>query len=212
MTARAAGLLLWLLIGGLAASALLWQLKHPPRPPTLPAAKGARPPELPALAPAQPFQLPPPAHYADITVRPVFIAARQPEPPLPQDDAPVEKPPAGSELTPPLLMGIMIISQAKVALLRPEEPNAKTIRARVGDMVGEWRLEAIFPNRVVLQKGTEKRELALTRPKKPVGPRPGKRNGPGPAGPKPAPVAAPPDALPQPVPPPLLIAPNPPQQ
>lgn len=206
MTARTAGLLLWLLIGGLAVSAVFWQLTHPPRPPTLPAAKGTRPLELPVLTPVKPFQLPPPARYSGITARPVFIAARQPEPPPPQDEAPVEKPPAGPEPTPPLLMGVVIMPQAKVALLRPEEPNAKTARAKVGDQVGEWLLEAIFPNRVMLSNGSVKRELALVRTKKPVGARPGKRNGP-----TPVPVAAPPDALPQPVPPPLLIAPDPPQ-
>ena len=208
MTARMAGLLLWLLVGGLAASALFWQLKHPPQPPVAPNAKGTRAPELPTLAPTQPFQLPPLTHYADITAHPVFIAARQPEPPPPVEDAPAEKPQVGSEPTTPILMGVMILSQAKVALLRPEEPNAKTVRAKVGDKVGEWLLEAIFPNRVVLQKGTEKHELKLARPKKPVGSGSRKQNSPGP---KPAPVVAPPAPLPQPDLPLPLIAPNPPQ-
>ncbi|MFZ4790208.1 MAG: hypothetical protein ACOYMW_04830 [Candidatus Competibacteraceae bacterium] len=208
MTARTAGLLLWLLIGGLASSAVFWQLKHPPQPPVLPAATGARPPELPALTPVKPFRLPPPARYASITARPVFIAARQPEPPPPPDEITPSQPlPASPEPTPPTLMGVMIMPQGQVALLRPEEPNAKTARAKVGDRVGEWLLEAIFPNRVVLSKGSVKQELALVRTKKPLGSSTGKRNGP-----RPAPVAAPPDALLQPVPPPLFTVPGLPQQ
>lgn len=213
MSARTVGLWLWLAAGGLAAAVLVWQLRHPPRLPTA-AATGvtAQMPELPAVTPLEPFHLPPAEQYAETVARPLFIPARRPEPPPPLDKAPPPlATPTGSEQK-FLLLGVMITAQTTVALLRPEESNAKTIRAKAGDRVGEWRLETVFPNRVVLQKGAEKQELGLARPRKPVGPRLGKRNGPGPAGPKPAPVAAPPDALPQPVPPPLLIAPNPPQQ
>ncbi len=74
------GLVLWLLIGGLAAGAAFWQWRHPPRLQTLAqTAPGATPSlALPAAPPL--FQLPPLEHYRDIIAHPVFIAARQPEP------------------------------------------------------------------------------------------------------------------------------------
>lgn len=175
-----AGLALWLLIGGLAAATVLWRLAHPPRLPAL-AAAGSMP-QLPLPTPPPPFQLPPQEHYSDIVAYPVFIATRLPEPPS-EDASSVEKPPSGPEPT-PVLLGVMIMPQVTVALLRPVQPGAKTMRVRVGEMVGEWRLDAVFPHRVVLSKGPAKQELALTRPKPPAGSRPGRRTGS-----KPPPVA-----------------------
>lgn len=169
MTARSAGLLLWALVGGAAAAAVYWQLARPPRPPATAAAN--RPPELPAVEPMRPFHLPPLDQYGEIVLHPLFIAARQPEPPPPEEAAP-EKPPAPpgpqQKLT---LFGVMILSGAKKALLRPDEPNAKTVRIGLGETVGEWRLEAIFPDRVVLRKDQLTQELLLARPQKPGGPR-----------------------------------------
>lgn len=194
MKTAMAGLALWLLIGGLAAGAVFWQWQHPPQLQTLAqAAPGATPPlSLPA-APSL-FQLPPLEHYNDIVTHPVFIATRQPEPP--PENASAERPPVGPEPAPTLL-GIMIMPQATVVLLRPEQPGAKTVRLRVGEMVGEWRLDAVFPNRVVLSKGATQQELALVRPKPPAGSRSGRRNGA-----KPPPVAAPPNPPPPNPPPP----------
>ncbi|MCK7491830.1 MAG: hypothetical protein MZW92_09330 [Comamonadaceae bacterium] len=73
-----------------------------------------------------------------------------------------------------MLLGVIIAPGMKAALLRPEEPNAKTARIKLGETVGEWRLEAIFPNRVVVRKGQVTQELALVRPNKPAGPRAGR--------------------------------------
>lgn len=92
MTARNAGLLLWLLVGGAAAAAVYWQLAHPPRPPAAPAA--SRSPELPSVEPMRLFQLPPLDQYGEIVLHPLFIAAREPEPPPPPEEAPLEEPSA----------------------------------------------------------------------------------------------------------------------
>jgi len=168
MTARNIGLLLWLLVGAGAAAAVYWQLAHPPRPPATSAA--SRPPELPSVEPTQLFQLPPLDQYGEIVLHPLFIAARQPEPPPPDEASPEEPPaPPGPEqkLT---LRGVMITSNAKKALLRSAEPNAKTARVSPGETIGEWRLEAVFSNRVVLRKGQLTQELPLIRPQKPMGP------------------------------------------
>ncbi|HRD48213.1 MAG: hypothetical protein JNK95_10575 [Candidatus Competibacter sp.] len=210
MSARSAGLLWWLVVGGLAAAALFWQLRHPPRLPTI-AGAAARGPELPAAPPLEPFKLPLPDQYAETATRPLFIAARRPEPPPPPDEAsplPPEKPPVGPEQK-FLLLGVMITPQITVALLRPEEPNARTARIKPGETVGEWRLETVFPNRVVLRKGDATQELVLTRPKRPTGPRrvgakPAQNPGPPASG---SVVVPPPNALPA-----SVVPPPPPQQ
>jgi hypothetical protein len=195
---------LWLLIGGLAATAVLWQLAHPPRPPAAVDA-ARRPPELPVVAPVQPFQLPPPDQYGEIAAHPLFIATRQPEPPPPEEAAP-EKPPAGPEKT-PMLIGVLIAPGVTVALLRPEEPNAKVARVKPGESVGDWRLETILPNRVVLRKGQATQELMLERPKKPARPKVPVRAPVRPVGGAVAPANAPAPPPPEEPPP----APEPPQ-
>lgn len=166
MPARTVGLLLWLTMGGLAAAALVWQIGNPPRPPMIGALP---PPELPAVAPLERFHLSPPDGYGEMAARPLFIADRRPEPP-PPDDAASEKPPAGPEQK-FMLFGVMIAPGAQAALLRAQEPNAKTARVKVREMIGEWRLDAIFPDRVVLRKGGETQDVPLARPRKPAKPR-----------------------------------------
>ena len=171
MTARNAGLLLWLLVGVGAAAAVYWQFVHPLRPPATSIA--SRFPELPSAEPMQLFQLPPLDQYGEIVLHPLFIAAREPEPPPPDEASPAEPPaPPGLEqkLT---LLGVMITSNTKKALLRSEEPNTKTARVSPGETIGEWRLEAVFSDRVVLRKGQSTQALPLIRPQKqkPIGPR-----------------------------------------
>lgn len=200
MSARTVVLWLWLAAGGLAAAALGWQLRHPPRLPTT-AATGAttRMPELPAVTPLEPFHLPPAEQYAETVARPLFIPARRPEPPPPPDEAPPPPPPApaGAEQK-FLLLGVMITPQTTVALLRPEEPNAKIARLKPGEMLGEWRLDTVFPRRVVLSKGGVTQELVLVRQKKTAGPRTRKPAGikPGDAVPPVVPPVVPPGAPP----------------
>ena len=167
MSARTLGLWLWLTLGGLAALALLWQIRNPPRPPTV---RSAPPPELPAVAPLERFQLSPPGRYGEVAARPLFIAERRPEPPPPDEAAPPEKPPPGPEQK-FILFGVMIAPGMQAALLRLEQPNAKTARIRLGEVIGDWRLDAVFPDRVVLRKGEVTLDLSLTRPRKPAKPR-----------------------------------------
>jgi general secretion pathway protein N len=184
MSTRTLGLWLWLLIGGLATVAVFWQLRYPPRPPTRAANAALRLPELPTATPPELFQLPL-EPSGDWVARPLFIASRRPEPPLPPDEATLpEKPPAGPDPTFTLL-GVLIAPQSTVALLRPDGPNARIARIKAGEMVGDWRLDAVFPNRVVLRKGEATQEVALKPLKKLPGPR-AKRGG----------VAPPPNAEP----------------
>ncbi|MDS4027763.1 MAG: type II secretion system protein N [Candidatus Contendobacter sp.] len=188
MSARTVGLLLWLALGGLAAMALAWQLKHPPQPP---AVRAAPPLELPVAAPLEPFRLPPPGQYSAVGIRPLFLAERRPEPPPPPDEAPPEKPAPGPEQK-FTLFGVMIAPGAQAALLRLEEPGARTARVKVGEKIGEWNLDAVLPDHVVLRKGETTQELPLTRPRKPgkphakrTGDQPGQNAAPQPHQPQP---------------------------
>lgn len=208
MSAKIVGLLFWLLIGGLAAASAYWQATHPPQPPVMSEAT-KRPLELPAVTPMQPFRLLLPAQYAEINARPLFIATRRPEPPPPPEEEPPPKPPTTPEQK-LMLLGIVISPGMQAALLRPEEPNAKTAQIKLGETVGEWQLEAIFPNRVVVRKGQETQELMLTRLKKSPGPRGGR------AGVKPVQGMTPPPAqmpvvVPSNMPPPPMASPPAPQ-
>ncbi len=152
-----------------AAAAVCWQLARPPHPSTM--ATAGHPPELPAVEPTRPFQLPPLDRYGEIALHPLFIAARQPEPPPPDEASPEEPPPPPGPEQKLTLLGVMITSKVKKALLRSEEPNVKTVTARIGpgETVGEWRLEAVFSDRVVLRKGQSTQELPLIRRQKPMG-------------------------------------------
>ncbi len=198
MLARTVGLLWWLALGGLATLILLWRIGHPPQPPVI---RPTPPPELPAVAPLEPFSLSPPTQYSEVAIRPLFIAERRPEPPPPPDEAQPEKPPPGPEQK-FMLFGVMIMPGTQAALLRPEAPNARTVRVGVGEMIGEWRLDAVLPDRVVLRKGETTQDLPLTRPRKPGKPR-GKRADASPSGQD----AAPPTQAPTP-PANLLIGPG----
>jgi len=170
MAARTVGLLLWLVVGGLAALALFWQIKNPPPPPTV---RAAPPPELPAVTPLERFRLPPPGRYSEVATRPLFIAERRPEPPPPPDEdkRPEPPPPPPGPEQKFMLFGVMIAPGVQAALVRLVEPSAKTVRVGPGEMIGEWRLDTVFPDRVVLRKGDATQELPLTRPRKPAKPR-----------------------------------------
>ncbi|HCK80856.1 MAG TPA: hypothetical protein DIC59_05250 [Candidatus Competibacteraceae bacterium] len=195
----------WVSVAGLAATALLWQLRHPPQAPAVNTAS-QKPPDLPVVTPVAPFRLPVAAAYNEITGRPLFIATRRPEPPPPEEPAP-EKPPAGPEKK-FLLLGVMISPHLTTVLLRPEEPNAKTVRIKPGETVDGWLLEKVSPNQVVIRQGQVSRELNLVRQKRPPRARAGRtgaRGGQEAAPPAVVPVVPQPGELPQAaVPPPPL--------
>ena len=64
------------------------------------------------------------------------------------------------------LRGIVIIPGRPLAMF--ERPNSKTvIRARVGQKVGDWTIERILADRVVLSRGEARRELKLSHKARP---------------------------------------------
>ncbi len=160
MFARWGQLLFWLLVGSAAAGALVLEWRHPPR---LPAPAVTQAPDAVQVPPLQPFEPLPLGRYATIVLRPVFIENRRPEEDVPI--APAAPPPAPDR--PLNLIGVVLLPTAAVALLRPEEPNAKVLRLSQGGTVDGWRLETVQAGKVVLRKGTEMRELALVRPPSP---------------------------------------------
>jgi hypothetical protein len=188
--AKIANLVFWLMLGSLATAAIYWQLIHPPQP--LVSNKATkRPPELPTVEPTQPFQLPPVEQFSEISGRPAFIVARRPEPlPPPEEEAPPPVTPVVDKKF--MLLGVIMTPKVSTALIRPDDPNAKAAPIKIGQMVGDWHLEAIFPNRVIIRKEQATQELTLVRPKKAAGPR-AKHNSPKPGSdvPPPAPVATP---------------------
>lgn len=193
--------LFWLMVALAAAGALAMEWRHPPR---LPAPAVAQTPDPVVIPPLQPFEPFPLQRYAEIVERPVFIDARRPE----KDElaAPPATPPDPDR--PLNLIGVVLLSNAAAALLRPEEPNAKVLRVPQGETVDGWRLETVQAGKVVLRKGDAVRELALIRPPSP--PRPAR---PPPAAPRRA-GAAPPFAQSappsdQPTPPSVQSAPQP---
>lgn len=164
MSAKTAGSLFWLFVAAVAAFVIYWELHHPPPLPAINQV-AKRPVELPTVTPEQPFRLPVRQLYGDIINRPVFIPARRPEPPAPPEETQAPKPPPEPEQK-FMLLGVLISPSLQAALLRPQEPNAKTVRVKQGQLLGEWRLEAIFPNRVILRKDQLTQELPLARLKK----------------------------------------------
>lgn len=211
MSVKTVGILFWLTIIGLASAALIWQLKHPLRAAAV-VNPTQGPPELPVVTPLQPFRLAPSASYEEIDSRPLFIMARRPEPPIPEEPAEPEKPPATGPEKKFVLLGVAISPNVTTVLLRPEEPNAKTRRVKLGETVEGWLLEKVSPNQVVLRQGQTTRELNLARQRKPARGRTVGRTGVGSEqnAPPPAagvPVAPPSAGTPQTTPP----APPPPQ-
>lgn len=155
--------LFWLAAAIAATGALVLEWRHPPR---LPAPSTVTAPDAVTVPPLQPFAPLPLLRYAEIVERPVFISARRPE-----EDEPAAPPAPPPDLDRPLnLIGVVLVSHAAAALLRPEEPNAKVLRVPQGGMVDGWRVEAVRADKVVLRKGGEVRELALIRPPTPTRP------------------------------------------
>ena len=155
--------LFWLMVAIGAAGALVLEWRHPPQ---LSVAEGVNIADPVAVPPLQPFQPLPVSRYMEIAERPIFIEGRRPE----------EEEPAAPPVAPPTpdrplqLIGVVRVSHAATALLRPEEPNAKVLRVPQGGMVDGWQLETVRADAVVLRKGNEVRELGLIRP--PASPRP----------------------------------------
>ncbi|MEX2648640.1 MAG: hypothetical protein WD673_06465 [Alphaproteobacteria bacterium] len=116
---------------------------------------------VPELGPIEPFALPELAALAAIVERPLFSETRRapeplpPPPPEPEpvvEAAPAVPPPPRVELGQFKLVGIIDDGGRRYGLLRPLD-GEELVRAEVGAVLGDWRVEAVSLDSVVLSQG-----------------------------------------------------------
>ena len=116
-------------------------------------------PSKPAAVEAQLTQSPPARRaipektkFSEIVERPLFWSSRRP----PYEQAP-ETPSAGLDYS---LFGVVISSDAPVALLKPEA-GGDPIRVQVGEAISGWTVARIESDRVLMRQDGVERELNL---------------------------------------------------
>lgn len=145
----------------------------------------------------QTFALPEVDAFSDFVDRPLFVEGRKPPPPEAEQPKTAEE----DETTPLTLtlMGVLLTPRGELAILA--QPSGKNKRVRKGGTLDGWKLVEIHTDRATLQRGEDRRDLPLMKPKpkKPQAPGSGPQ-GPGPGavppglrGGPPQPGAMPPD-------------------
>jgi hypothetical protein len=113
------------------------------------------------LEPEDVFELPQVDEFSAFVDRPLFVEGRKPPPPE------SEQPQANQQQeTSPLtllLMGVMLSPRGEMAILA--EPTGKNRRVKKGGTISGWRLVEIKPDRATLQRGEERKELVLLKPR-----------------------------------------------
>lgn len=109
----------------------------------------------PNLAAEKDFALAEVERFADLVERPLFFQGRRP--PVQAEGAKPDKPFDAQ------LHGVVATPDGALALLK--EKDGKYHRLREKEMLLGWRLTAILPDRVRLERGDEKMELLLHKPK-----------------------------------------------
>lgn len=103
------------------------------------------------------MNFPPLETLGDITARPLFNVSRRPiaiEKPTPEAKA------AEINL---MLSGIVIGQTGQIAHLR-STADKQTQALSVGDKIGDWQIQSIFPDRVVLRSGRRIETLFMQKP------------------------------------------------
>lgn len=113
-----------------------------------------------------------PEDYGDLVERPLFQEGRRP---VKDDTASSDTALAATPFN-FKLMGVIMTPKEKTVLLLDGQNKYK--RARMNAVVAGWKIVEISQDRVTLQQGGERRELALLKPKpKTAPPQPGRRAG-----------------------------------
>lgn len=146
--ALAGGLALINICLGVVVAAELLATEQPTPDEAAAAAAAADPQPEAVQPPAAP--LPPLDHFADILKRPVFVEGRRP---LTEDET-EDGGPAG-ELA---LAGVTTVGSNRIALIR-NGPGGKILRLREGQTVGGWTIRTISTDRVIIDEGTDSKEL-----------------------------------------------------
>lgn len=110
------------------------------------------------------FALPPVDDFSAFVDRPLFLEGRKPVVETEQAQETVQEDKTPLDLS---LMGVMLSHQGQIAILA--EASGKNRRVKVGGTIAGWRLVELKPDRVTMQRGEERRELPLMKPK-PKGP------------------------------------------
>lgn len=159
----------FLLLAGLVVVPYLWWTNSDPPRPAAPVVRAAADPGGAAPPPGalEPYALPPLERFAAVVERPLFSPTRRmppiEEPPevveAPAEPAP-EPPPAGPEEPELRFFGTVRQGGRALALVTFPATNA-VARLGAGDRVGEWEVDQVEPNRLVLAIGEERREFEI---------------------------------------------------
>jgi hypothetical protein len=101
--------------------------------------------------------LPPLDAFGDIVSRPLFNVSRRP---IAVEKTVPDAKPAELNL---MLSGIVIGQTGQIAHLR-SAADKQTQALGVGDKIGDWQIQSIFPDRVVLQSGGRVETLFMQKP------------------------------------------------
>ena len=107
------------------------------------------------------YSLPTIEQFSEMTQRPLFMEGRRP---APEEDQPVaEQTPVEQKPLNIKLMGIVFTPKDKTALFVDEK--GKYRRVRKSALVDGWKLIEVREDRVVMEQGSEQKELPLIKPK-----------------------------------------------
>ncbi len=111
------------------------------------------------------FEPPSPDRYADIIERPLFSPTRRPFVPD-TNEAPVEAPVQAEPAVPLELIGVLITTERRAALVQPQG-ESKASWVREGERFAGWSIEAIEDGQIRIRSGARS-ELVALRADRPV--------------------------------------------
>lgn len=137
------------------AAAVYSELGRKPVPPRLAPANPVK--SMPLLPnAATPASLPAVTALSALVEKPLFFPARRlPDPEPEEPTKPTARPDLAIKVT-----GVIITPKRSVALVRIP-PSTDTLHLSIGDRVGDWRLQKIFKDRIVLGLETETKEVII---------------------------------------------------
>jgi Type II secretion system protein C len=153
------GALCLLLIAGLMLESLVFRRPGTDQAPPSVTSAAEQPPLIPEGEGA--FELPQVDEFADFVDRPLLVEGRKPPPPEEE-----QKQQAEAQDATPLslkLMGVLFSPSGEMAILA--EQTGKNRRVRKGATLNGWKLVELHRDRVTLQRGEERRDLQLLKPK-----------------------------------------------
>jgi hypothetical protein len=152
------GVLCALLVAGLLLESVVFRRSGTEKP--SPTAASATPQPAESADAETAFVLPSVEEYADFVDRPLFVEGRKPPPEEEQKQA------TEAQDTQPLslkLMGVLFHPNGEMAILA--EQSGKHRRIRKGGTISGWRLVDLKTDRVTVQRGDERRDLPLLKPR-----------------------------------------------